>query len=97
MIKEDIVKNVKQRSTWQRILYMLLFGIAYSVAEVILIAVVVSQLFFKLFTGTLNEKLLKFGKQLSCYVYQIFLYMTFNEDDLPFPFSDFPNENTPIR
>jgi len=86
-------QNLKNSSTWKRILYMFLFVIAYAVAEFLLTAVVVAQVLFKLITGSLNERLLVLGKQTSLYIYDILRLLTFNSKDMPFPFTDWPDEN----
>jgi hypothetical protein len=44
-----------------------------------------------LFKGQVNESVLPFGQNLSTYIYQITLFLTFNTDDMPFPFMDFPD------
>ncbi len=72
---------------------MLLFLLVYGVVKFVLAAVVVAQVFFKLVTGSINEQLLAFGKQLSLYVYDLLLFLTFNSEDMPFPFAAWPDEN----
>ena len=43
-----------------------------------------------------NQPLLNFGAQLSTFVYQIYHYLTFNTEQRPFPFSDWPSETALI-
>lgn len=93
MMSNETKQNLKNGDTWKRILYMLLFVIAYAVAEFLLTAVVVVQVFFKLITGSLNKRLLVLGKQTSQYVYDILKFLTFNSEDMPFPFTNWPDEN----
>jgi hypothetical protein len=87
----EVKENVKNRTTWIRLLYMLLLVILYSVAELVISAVVLFQIVLNLFTGESNKRLLLFGNQLSRYVYEILLYLTYNSEDLPFPFSEWPS------
>lgn len=84
-------KNLKDSSTWKRVLYMLLFALAYSVAEFVLIAVAVVQVLIKLVTGDINENLKILGKQTSLYIYDVMLFLTFNTEKKPFPFSTWPD------
>ena len=77
---------------WLRGLYMVLFVIAYNVAEVILILVALFQFVTVLITGSANEAVLRFGRNLSIYVEEIFEFLTFNSEVRPFPFEPFPNE-----
>ncbi len=87
---KDLKENLKRTTTWLRVLYMLLFTLFYTVAEIVLGAVVIIQIFFVLIKGDPNERLLTFGSQLSKYVYQIFMYLTYNSEEKPYPFSDWP-------
>jgi hypothetical protein len=87
----NLKQNVSSSNTWGRLLFMLLFGVIYSVAEIVLLAVVVVQFLFVLFSGEKNPRLLKFGKELSMFVYQVFLFLTFNTEDKPFPFDQWPS------
>lgn len=88
--------SLKSRLTsgefWTRALYMVLFAIAYSVAEVVLTLVVIFQFVAALVTGRVNEPLLKLGQNLSSYIYQIVRFETFNTEERPFPFSDWPDD-----
>ncbi|HFC92217.1 MAG TPA: DUF4389 domain-containing protein [Leucothrix mucor] len=83
--------NLKNSSTWKRILYMLLFSLAYSVAEFVLMTVAVVQVLIKLFTGEINENLKVLGKQTALYIYDVMLFLTFNTEEKPFPFSAWPD------
>jgi hypothetical protein len=92
----EVKENIKNRTTWTRLLYMLLLVILYSVAELVISAVVFFQIVVNLFTGESNERLLLFGNQLSRYVYEILLYLTYNSENLPFPFSEWPSSNNGV-
>jgi hypothetical protein len=86
----SVKSNITRRSTWLRALYMVLFAVIYNVTEIVLIAVVVLQFVLVLFSAETNQRLLAFGKGLSMYVYQIFLFLTYNSEEMPFPFSPWP-------
>lgn len=79
------------RSIWMRALYMLLFVIIYSIAEILVAVVAVFQFLCVLITGSRNWQVLDFGQSLSTYVYEILLFETFNSERLPFPFADWPD------
>ncbi len=87
---EKLKRNVSKRNTWVRGLYMLLFALIYSVAEMVAIAVAVFQFVSKLITGRLNPRLLKFGQSISVFIYQIWRFQTFNSEEMPFPFGAWP-------
>jgi hypothetical protein len=86
----EIKENIKQQSTWKRGLYMLLFAIFYSIAEIVIFAVVIFQFLLKLFTGETNPRLTKLGQTLATYIYQIIQYLTFNSDYEVYPFGAWP-------
>ena len=58
--------------------------------------VVMFQFVYSLLTGSRNEKLVNLGYSLSTYVYQIMSYLTFNTEEHPYPFSDWPKKETKI-
>lgn len=89
-MSDDLKENIKQQSTWMRGFNIVLFTIIYSVTEIVIALVVVFQFLTVLLTRETNAKLLDLGANLSAYVYQILSYVTFNTDERPFPFADFP-------
>ena len=90
--ESPIAKNLKSKSIWMRLLFMLIITFLYSVSRIVVGAVVVVQFFWVLFTGETNPKLQVFGKSLATYTNQIILYLTFNTEERPFPFDlDWPN------
>jgi hypothetical protein len=89
---DDIKTNVKDSSVWKRLLFMILFTILYSAAEVVLAVVVIYQFLSLLLTSNKNDKVLSFGAQISKYAYQIFSYLTFNSEEKPFPIGDWPTD-----
>lgn len=88
---EEVKYNIKRGSVWLRLVYMVLFAVIYSLAEVVLGAVIVLQFIFVLVTTERNPRLLGFGASLSRFLYQIFLYLTFNSEQRPFPFDEWPS------
>jgi hypothetical protein len=71
---------------------MLLFAIAYSIAEAVIIFLAIFQSVAVLITGHINEPLLRFGKNLSVFIFDILEFQTFNTELRPFPFSAWPDE-----
>ena len=84
--------NLTDRSIWARILYMLFYAIAYSIAEFLVAVIAVFQAVVVLLTGRTNEGMQRFGRNLGEYIYQIVQFVTFNSEQLAFPFSDWPDE-----
>ena len=91
-MNDDIKQNLKEPSIWSRALYMLIFAFFYSVAEVVMFAVVVIQFFMMLITGETNPRLLKLGQNLATYIFQIIQYLSFNSEYLVYPFGAWPGK-----
>ena len=94
---EDYKQNLKENSTWMRGLYIVLFMIIYSVTEIVITLVVIFQFLSVLLTRETNGKLLILGLNLSTYIFQILNYMTFNSNERPYPFSEFPDSVEDIK
>ena len=90
MANPDFKKNLSERSTWLRGLYMLLFAFLYNVAEVVMIAVALLQFIMKLLTGKTHPRVTAFAQSLCVYLYQIWQFLTFTSEALPFPFAPWP-------
>jgi len=88
-------QNVKSRSTWLRLLFMLVFMALYAVSRLVIFAVVVVQFLWVLFTADKNDKLLKLGRSLAMYTYEIVMFLTFNTEAKPFPFDQDWPDSTP--
>ena len=83
---KSFTSNIKSRSSWLRLFFMLVVVLLYGVSRIVTAAVVVLQFFWLLFTGNTNKQLQGLGQALATYTYQIILYLTFNSDQRPFPF-----------
>ena len=90
MNSDQLKTNVLEVGIWKRGLYMLLFALIYNVAEFVLLAVAVFQFLARLITGGTNPQLRSFGGSLSVFVSQIWRFLTFNTERLPFPFDPWP-------
>jgi hypothetical protein len=77
--------------TWKRGLFMVVFAIISGVAKLIVTLVAIFQFVTLLFKGQINAAMLPLGQNLSTYLYQITLFLTFKTDEMPFPFNDFPD------
>jgi hypothetical protein len=86
--KSDLEKNVTTRSTWIRLVFMVIFAILYGLSRLVTGVVVVIQFFHVLFTGSINEQLKTFGHSLAVYSYQVVDYLTFNTETRPFPIDE---------
>ena len=78
------------------LLISLLFALVLNVLETVTFVVVAFQLFYAFFTRRdPGDEVTRFGNRLATYHYRILRYVTFNEDQKPFPFGDFPEAIEP--
>jgi hypothetical protein len=87
LISNQLNDNLKKPATWERIFYMLVFSVIVSVVSSLLWTVMLLQIITSLLTGSSNPHILGFSRSLAAYLYHITLYLTFNTEILPFPFS----------
>ena len=83
----NIKENVTRGSIWLRLVWMIVLGFAFNVAQVVTVAIVVFQFLSSLFTGKTNTNLSRFSGHLADYFQQIVMFMTFVTEEKPFPFS----------
>lgn len=90
----SLTDNMKSKSIWLRLFFMIVLAFLYSVSRAVVGAIAVIQFFWVLFTHEKNLKLMTLGEALATYSYQITLYLTFNNDERPFPFDlDWPEKS----
>ncbi|MCW8915898.1 MAG: DUF4389 domain-containing protein [Magnetovibrio sp.] len=80
--------NLTNQATWMRLLFIILFAIAFNIAELLIAVIAIFQFFKVLFTKTPNEKLQGFGADLAAYIADVARYLTYQSDKMPYPVSD---------
>lgn len=89
----DIEKNVKKRSTWVRLIFMILCSLLYGLSRLVTFAVVLVQFFTVLLTGKINTQLKQWGRSLAVYSFEVVDFLTFNTEVKPFPFeAEWPSD-----
>jgi len=96
-MNSELEQRLTASATWLRGLFIIIFAVIYSIAEVLLTAVVVFQFLATLFTGETNARLRAFGLSLAAFIYQIASFVTFNSDEKPFPFGPWPESMPLVR
>lgn len=87
----DIEANVKNRDTWRRLLFMIVLGAIYGLTRIGVVAVIVLQFFWVLFTSQANEKLTRLGHSLALYTAELIDFLCYVTEERPFPFDrDWP-------
>ncbi len=74
---------------------MMIFAVILGLVRILLWAVILLQVIWSLLLGSANGYVLKPGRALSLYVYRIFLFLTYNSDEMPFPFAEWNEHEAP--
>lgn len=82
--------NITDPDFWLRLLYTLLFALAWQVIEILLALILVLQIGFRLFTGQPHADLAGLGNSLSQYAWQMGRYVTGASEVKPWPFLEWP-------
>ncbi|MBX2857425.1 MAG: DUF4389 domain-containing protein [Cellvibrionaceae bacterium] len=92
-MSDKLNSNLTSSKPWMRFLYMVLFSLALYVAIFVTWFLVAAQFLFSLFTGSDNLPLRRFCDSFSTFIYQVIRYLTYNTEEKPFPFSDWPEQS----
>jgi len=84
--------SIKSESFWLRSIFMVLFFVVYRIVDILVLLVAISQWLYVLLSGDANQGLKKFANGLSLYVAQIINYLSYNSEEKPYPFSDWPED-----
>lgn len=83
-------ENVTSPDFWLRVIYTLLFVLAWKIVELLLVVILVLQLGFRLFTGEPHARLAGFGNSLAQFAWQMGRYVTGAGEEKPWPFMEWP-------
>lgn len=86
----ELKRNVADKDTWLRLVYMVIFAFAFHIGSGLLFAIALLQFLAKLFSGKAFDGLVDFGVNLASYLGQIAQYLSYASNDKPFPFGAFP-------
>ena len=88
--------QLERKETAIRIIISLLFWVILELVKAVLGVVVLFELAFVLITKRPpSDRIRQFANRALSYNYRILRYLTYNEPDWPFPFSDFPPQVEP--
>jgi hypothetical protein len=75
-----------------RLLYTILYVAIFEVVKTIILLITLFEYLFLLITLKHNEPGRSFANRVATYGYRLMRYITLNENQRPFPFSEFPVE-----
>ena len=76
-----------KRKIWIRGFFMLLMAMIYQLAGTVMFVVAIIQFVITLLDAP-NDRLAAFGRDLGQYLQKIVNFLTFADEEIPFPFSD---------
>ena len=83
--------KLKRTDYWLRLLLALMyFGLVFYLIRLLVGIVLVMQFILVAFLGKTNDRLVRFTGDLNRFSYHVLQFLTWNSDDRPFPFSDWP-------
>ncbi|USG61831.1 DUF4389 domain-containing protein [Sneathiella marina] len=89
---DDVKTNVKSKSTWTRLVFIILFAITYRIASIVLFAITIIQFLKALFTGSPFPQLQSFGGSLAEYNKQVVEFLSYQSEEKPFPVGPWPEQ-----
>lgn len=90
-VTEKAKEVLGKRNLWLRLPLMVLMGLAMEIVKIMTWVLAPIQLVLALFTDGPHKGVQKFGRGLGLYMHHLVDYLTFVRDDVPFPFSDWPD------
>jgi len=84
------IKDVEPRPVWKRGLLMLLFVIAFGLAQMLLNALAIVQFVWLLVKREPNQPVAGFGMSLSKWLADVAQFLTCATDERPFPWRPWP-------
>ena len=83
--------RLKRGDHWLRLVIALVyFGLLFYLVRILVGLALIVQFVLVAFVGETNRRLLDFTADLHRFSYHVLQFVTWNSDDRPFPFSDWP-------
>lgn len=92
----NVEQHIKKPSTWKRGLYILFYSICYQLAAAILFFIILFQFVLKLLSGDTHAELRQLSRRLATYLYQLIQFMSFNSNDKPYPYGEWPDDESNV-
>ena len=89
-------ESIDRGETAVRALKTLVFFVIARVAQAVLVVVILFELLYVLITQQKpSDAVRRFAERVLAYVVEIVRYLTYNDEDAPFPFREFPPQPEP--
>lgn len=95
LLKKMLDGLVARKGIAIRFLYTVLFLIVFEILKLIVQITILIQFIFLAITKNHNESLRRFSNKISTYAYKVLRYMSLNDNQKPYPLTEFPEEIDP--
>lgn len=90
MYNQSVKSTICNKNNWTRLVFMLLFALLLHIAAAVMWVLCILQFSFSVLTGQDNENLRYLGDSVAKFVQQALRYLSYNSEQKPFPFADWP-------
>ncbi len=90
-MEPEAQREPDKRAVWKRGLLMLLFAVAFGIAQTLMNILAVVQFLWLLFSGEPNQFLIRFGKSLSIWFGDVARFLSCATEEMPFPWKSWPD------
>lgn len=97
IINNQTKKNISEKSSWIRLLYMLVALVCLEIARVLFFICVAFQFLSTLLTRKLNKHVFVLSKSLRLYINDNLRYLSYFTEKKPYPFSSWPTRKRRIK
>ena len=87
---QALINNLTSEAFWLRLAFMLLFLVLAEIAVSIMTLLILVQFVYRLFVGSLQAEIYAFSSSLAKFIWQIYQFLTYQTEQKPFPFCDWP-------
>lgn len=92
-MEDEIKQRLQKKENWLHGFYMIFFVFIFGWANAIVGIIAFFQYATLIITGEKNTFLLEFSHNLGTYIHQIIDFLSFNSEQRPFPFQQWPRHN----
>ncbi len=97
MDNEQLKSNLTSGKHWLRLIFMALYFFVLNAIAIPLMGLLIAvQFLFALITGSPNQAVTEFCSSLSQAIHQSLEFLTYNSEQKPFPFADWPEANANV-
>lgn len=87
---QALKNNLTSEAFWLRLVFMLLSLLLIEIGGSILVLLVIAQFLYRLFNESSHQTILEFSNSLGRFILHSYRFLSYQTEDKPFPFNDWP-------